>query len=392
MKPIVIVGAGLAGWTVVRELRKLDKDVPLVMVAADSADFYAKPMLSNALAAGKTAEQLVQTPAATMATTLAIELRAHRHVTRIDRAQQCVVLDDGSELGYQRLALALGADPIRLPMAGNAAVEIVSINDLADYGRFRQKLASLNKPDGARLVILGAGLIGCEFANDLRSKSADGNKIAVSVFDPSPQALGRLLPPAAAEFYRTRLADAGIDFHFGESITSVAHDGHAYRLTASNGEIIQADLVLSAVGLRPRTGLASESGLSVGRGIRTDKFLATDDPAIFALGDCAEVVGLNLPFVLPIMNAARALAATLAGKPTAVVYPAMPVVVKTPACPTVVAPPVAGVSGQWQEERLANGVRSLFRADDGALLGFALCGDTVTERQALTKELPATLA
>jgi rubredoxin-NAD+ reductase len=392
VKPIVIVGAGLAGWTVVRELRKLDKNVPLIMIAADSADFYAKPMLSNALAAGKAVEQLVQTPAATMAANLAVELKAHCRVAGTDRGRQAMTLSDGSELHYGRLVLALGADPIRLPIGGDAADQIVSVNDLADYGRFRQRLAKLDAAAGGRLAILGAGLIGCEFANDLCAELPGGSKIQVSVFDPSPQALGRLLPPAAAEFYQARLGAVGIDFHFGRSIATVEHYGGAYRLTADNGEVSSAHLVLSAVGLRPRTQLASEAGLSIGRGIRTDSFLATDDPAIFALGDCAEVAGLNLPFVLPIMHAARALAATLAGQPTAVLYPAMPVVVKTPACPTVVAPPAAGADGRWQEERLANGVRSLFRATDGGLLGFALCGDAAAERQALTRELPATLA
>lgn len=392
MKPIVIVGAGLAGWTVVRELRKLDKDVPLLMVAADSADFYAKPMLSNALAAGKNVEQLVQSPAATMAANLAVQLKAHCRVAGIDRERQALTLCDGSELHYGRLVLALGADPIRLPVGGDAADEIVSVNDLADYGRFRQSLAKQDAAAGGRLAILGAGLIGCEFANDLCAELPGGNKIQVSVFDPAPQALGRLLPPAAAEFYQARLASSGIDFHFGRSIATVEHDGGGYRLTADNGEVSRANLVLSAVGLRPRIQLASEAGLSVGRGIRTDRFLASDDPAIFALGDCAEVAGLNLPFVLPIMHAARALAATLAGQPTSVVYPAMPVVVKTPACPTVVAPPAAGADGHWQEERLANGVRSLYWTANGSLLGFALCGEAATERQALTRELPATLA
>lgn len=392
MEPIIIVGAGLAGWTVARELRKRDKEVPLILVAADTADFYAKPMLSNALAAGKQAEQLVQTPATTMAANLAVELKAYRRVARIDRPRQTLILDDGSELLYGRLVLALGADPIRLPIGGDAAADILSVNDLADYDRFRQHLAAITTPGRGRLAILGAGLIGCEFANDLYADMPGANKLQVTVFDPSPQALGRLLPPAAAEFYQARLAAVGIDFQFGRSIAAVDHAASAYRLTADNGVVSTADLVLSAVGLRPRSGLAAEAGLSVGRGIRTNRLLASDDPTIFALGDCAEVAGLNLPFVLPIMHAARALAATLAGQPTEVIYPAMPVVVKTPACPTVVAPPAAGAAGRWQEARQANGVRSLFRGKGGALLGFALCGEAAAERQALARELPPTLA
>ncbi len=392
MEPTVIIGAGLAGWTVVRELRKLDKTQPLIMIAADAADFYAKPMLSNALAAGKDSRQLIQTPAAVMAANLAVDLRAQRRVARIDRDRRVVLLDDASEIGYGRLVLALGADPIRLPIAGEAAADILSVNDLADYAHFRERLAALGSGSGRRIVILGAGLIGCEFANDLLALRAADPALQISVFDLAPQALGRLLPAQAAAFYRDRLAAAGIDFHFGESIASADHDGSRYRLTTARGASWAADLVLSAVGLRPRIGLAAEAGLAVGRGICTNRELASEsDPAIFALGDCAEVVGLNLPFVLPIMQAARALAATLAGQPTAVHYPAMPVVVKTPACPTVVAPPAPGVAGEWREEVTTGGVRSLFHGPDGRLLGFALCGDAAAERQALTRELPATL-
>lgn len=389
MEPTVIVGAGLAGWTLVRELRKLDKTQKLIMVAADAGDFYAKPMLSNALAAGKDSGELIQTPAAAMAANLAVDLRANRQVNAIDRERRLVRLNDGSEIAYGRLVLALGADPIRLPIGGDAADDILSVNDLADYARFRERLTAVS---AGRLVILGAGLIGCEFANDLLTWQAGGPDRQISVFDLAPQPLGRLLPNVAADFYGERLAAAGIDFHLAASIASVDRDGIGYRLTTAAGESLSGALLLSAVGLRPRTALAAAAGLAVGRGIRCNRYLASDsDPAIFALGDCAEVDGLNLPFVMPIMNAARALAATMAGQPTQVHYPAMPVVVKTPACPTVVAPPAMGAQGAWQESISAGGVRSLFVGPDGRLLGFALCGDAASERQALSKELPATL-
>jgi rubredoxin-NAD+ reductase len=149
--------------------------------------------------------------------------------------------------------------------------------------------------------------------------------------------------------------------------------------------------VLSAVGLRPRIALAQAAGLATNRGIVVGRHLATSDADIFALGDCAEVAGLVLPFVMPIMHSARALAATLAGKPTPVAYPAMPVLVKTPACPTIVSPPPAGADGEWIVTADADGVKSLFQDASGKMLGFALNGKATAERAALAPQLPPVL-
>jgi rubredoxin-NAD+ reductase len=159
-----------------------------------------------------------------------------------------------------------------------------------------------------------------------------------------------------------------------------------------NGQEIIADVVLSAVGLKPRTELARKAGLKINRGIAVDRMLATSAPDVYALGDCAEVEGLVLPFVMPIMHAARALAATLAGKPTAVAYPAMPVLVKTPACPTIISPPASGAAGQWQIEQTSDSVKSLFVDASGKLLGFALNGAATAERAKLAPQLPPVLA
>ncbi len=149
--------------------------------------------------------------------------------------------------------------------------------------------------------------------------------------------------------------------------------------------------MLSCVGLRPRTALASAAGIHTARGIAVDRFLATSAPDVYAMGDCAEVEGLVLFYVMPLMNAARALAKTLAGAPTPVGYPPMPVVVKTPAHPVVVSPPSPGVMGAWKIEVLEAGVRALFFDADNKLRGFALTGTAVSEKNALVKELPALL-
>lgn len=378
--PIVILGSGLAGITVLRELRKLDQATPVVVVTADSGTFYSKPSLSNALAAGKSADQLRLNSAEQLAAQLHADFRTATTVTSI-LADAHELATNRGRIPYSKLVLAVGAQPIRVPLQGDGAQEVLSVNSLDDYARFRQKL------QGARRVaILGAGLIGCEFANDLAAAG-----IRATLFDRSSQPLGRLLPPRSAQFFRGRMEGLGVEFRFDSTLSRVEREGGDLLLTDNHGQQARADLVLSAVGLQPALELAQGAGLAVKRGIVVDRHLATSEPDIYALGDCAEVQGLVLPFVLPIMQCARALARILAGEATPVSYPAMPVAVKTPACPIVVCPPPAGSSGEWQETVTADGARAVFCNTDGGMLGFALLADAVPERQALASQMPAWL-
>lgn len=373
-QPVVIIGSGLAGYTLAREFRKLDAETPLAILSSDHGGFYSKPMLSNAFAQKKSAAALLAKDAARMADELKAEVRAHASVAAIDMQRKLLSVN-GEAMPYGKLVLALGADPIRLPLAGSGAEAVLSVNDLDDYRRFRQAVEGKR-----RIAILGAGLIGCEFANDLT-----GAGYAVNVIDLATQPLGRLLPPDAGAFMQRRLEAAGIVFHLGTGIRQIDRAGSGFRLNLANGEMLEADVVLSAVGLRPRTTLAAAAGLQVNRGIMVDHLLQASDENVYALGDCAEVEGKVLPFVMPIMQAARALAPTLAGNATPVRYPAMPVAVKTPACPAVVAPPEPGVAGQWRLEQDMDGVKALFEDVDGKLRGFALLGAAVGEKNGLAQ-------
>ena len=119
--PVVIVGSGLAGYAVAREFRKLDKETPLVVLSRDHGGFYSKPMLSNALAGNKTAASLLMKPADKMAAELNASVRADVSVQSVETAERRLTLERGEVLPYRDLVLALGADPIRLPMAGDAA-------------------------------------------------------------------------------------------------------------------------------------------------------------------------------------------------------------------------------------------------------------------------------
>lgn len=378
---IVIIGSGLAGYTVIREIRKLDKSVPITLITREPGYFYSKPMLSTALAGKKEVAQLVTTPADGMATQLEITILFDTDVSAINTQAQTLQTSKG-EVPYGKLVMALGSDQIRLPLEGNAAKEVLTVNDLEDYARFRNAIAGKKN-----IAILGAGLIGCEFANDLVLGG-----YAVDVIDLAAQPLGRLLPEQAAKELQAKLSDAGVRWHFSTTVHSIDRNGEVLQITLANGESITSDAVLSAVGLKPRLALAKAAGMSTGIGIQVNRELETSVSNVYALGDCAEVDGLVLPYVMPIMQAARALAPTLIGQRTALVYPAMPVMVKTPALPTIVSPPAKGVNGEWKTTAVDGGIEARFESGDGKLLGFALMGAATAQRSALSKELPPILS
>lgn len=380
---VVIIGSGLAGYNVARELRKLDANVPITVISRDHAGFYSKPMLSNALAGKKTAATLVMKAADKIGAEINAKVLPHSAVEKIDTQARTLLLNDGQTLPYRDVVLALGADPIRLPLQGNAADAVLSVNDLDDFARFAE---ALDHADGVkRVAILGAGLIGCEFANDLLHRG-----IEPTVLDLAERALGRLLPEAASLRLQKQLEAGGTKFRFGVAVQSVDRAGTNLKVTLTDGSTLETDLVLSAIGLKPRTALAASAGLQINRGIVVDRHLASSVPHVYAVGDCAEVDGHTLPYVLPLMQQARALAAGLAGQRTPVAYPAMPVVVKTPAWPTVVCPPAADAAGEWTVTETDEALEARFTAagQPERLLGFVLQGKAVSQRAALAAQIP----
>lgn len=383
-EPVVIVGTGLAGYTVARELRRLDTMVPLVLLSQDDGSFYSKPMLSNALAMKKEARSLASFDAAAMAQQLNAEVHTHQRVERILPGEHTIVVE-GQPLRYSKLVLATGADPRRLRIDGDGADQILSVNDLADYDRFRQALTGC-----ASVAILGAGLIGCEFANDLCAAG-----YAVSLIDPAGSPLARLLPGRAGAVFEKALSERGVRFHIGRTVAAVNRVQTGYRLTLDNGEAVVADLVLSAIGLVPRTALASDAGIVIDQGICTDAWCRTSAEDVYALGDCAALEGKVQPYVLPIMHAARALARTLSGQPTRVEFPVMPVVVKTPAAPAVVVVPEG--KGEWRIDSASHDTVHSARVvchhlHSGRPIGFALVGAATADKAGLLKELAAAAA
>lgn len=386
MHPIIIIGSGMAGYTVAREFRKLSPEQELVMICADDAVNYAKPTLSNAFAGNKAPEQIALGDATKMATQLNMRIEAETWVKEINAESHEITLEKNGETitqPYSKLVLAVGANPIRLAIAGDGSDDIHVVNSLTDYRTFRE---NLSKRKDKRVVILGAGLIGCEFANDLLHSHYD-----VTVIDLAPQPLGRLLPNHVAEAFKTNLEQAGIKFALSTTVEKVTkiNDGEDYAVTLANGQTLVADIVLSAIGLQPNIALAKEANIQTSRGIITNTLLETSQPDIYAVGDCAEVNGTLLPFVMPIMQQARALAKTLSGQNTNVHYPAMPVAVKTPAAPLTVLPAPLDVEVNWETEEFDDGMLAKAADGQGTLRGFVLLGATAgKQRLTLTKLVP----
>ncbi|MCK0714905.1 FAD-dependent oxidoreductase [Chromohalobacter sarecensis] len=382
--PLIIVGSGMAGLGLARQVRARDARRAITLITADSGDDYSKPLLSTGFAKGMPPERLAMRSPIDVAEALQITMRTHTRVDAIDHRTRTLAI--GAEnLPYGDLVLATGAAPSApFTVADEVRDRVFTINDLDDYRRFQAALSRHGA--AARVAIVGAGLVGCEFADDLL---AGGHRVALVAPEQTP--LARLLPPPLGQVLGTALGKAGADLRLGRSLAHLRRDDEAVSLVLDDGEVLSADLVLIATGLSPRTALADTAGLAVSEaGIQTDRYLATAQPDIHALGDCACVAGLNAMYVQPLQASAKALAATLTGTPTPVAYGAWPVLVKTPSCPVVALPPHQAPA-RWRIEGEGDDLSALAEDENGHLQGFALTGACVRRKVELARVAPPLL-
>jgi len=378
MKPIIVIGSGHAGFTLTRELRVINKEVPIIVITQDNGCSYYKPNLSKAISVGKSANDLVMKNVEQIKTEQDVFIKTHTKVVAIDVNDSFVIVDDGNSVErilYQDLVIATGASPFELPIKGNAKNEIVSVNNLDDYRQFRGTIE--NKE---RILIIGAGFVGIEFASDIFSAGYH-----VDVVDMEEWPLKRALPQQLGQSIVESFPKDKVSWHFGSSVVTIDAQDEALEVTLTCGKKLSVDVVLSAVGIRPNIGLAKAANIDINRGIVVDNYLRTSIKNVYAIGDCAEISGHTLPFIAPATFAAKALAKTLLTSDTGLIIPNLAVAVKIPTCTTIVCPSLT-LKGGWEVEGDGPDFVARFMNLKGQVNGFALTGKAISQKGALLKE------
>ena len=363
---LVIVGSGLAGYLLLKELRDQGYKLPIIVITADNGEFYSKPQISNALAQKKSADDLVNIAPDQMQEKYNFKLIANTNIKKLSLENKEIITDDDQIFKYDKCVLATGARP-------KAAVwdeYSHKINNLNDYRSFRKNLNLDSK-----VAIIGSGLVGCELAADLLES---GYK--VDLYSKESEPLSRVMPNECGGFLRQKLEQSGLGWHFVDDLT-VARKGSKIIIN-DNAEY---DQLISALGIEPNIQLALEAGLKINNGIEVDGFCQTADPFVYALGDCANVAGENLAYVAPIRQCVNVLSKRLMGLETRmVVYPIMPVIVKTPMCRIIFVN--SKLAENWELLPEADGLLAKQYDADGLLRGFVLMGTAAAQRAAMMKE------
>lgn len=270
---IVIVGGGAAGFAAAEMLRREQFAGEIVMVSSEAAAPVDRPNLSKDYLAGSAQEDWIPLRPDEFYRDLKIDLRLGVEAESIDVAGRAVVLKDGAQLAYDRLLLATGAEPNRLPIPGADRPNVHVLRTLADSNAI---IASAK--DARRAVVIGASFIGLEVAASLRARD-----IEVHVVGPEKIPMERVLGPEMGKFVRALHEEHGVIFHLESGVSAI--DGRGVVL--KSGEVIAADLIVSGVGVRPRLTLAEKAGLAIDRGVIVDRYLQTSAPGIYAAGDIA---------------------------------------------------------------------------------------------------------
>lgn len=301
---LVMIGNGMAGVRTLEELLKLAPDLyDITVFGAEPHPNYNRILLSPVLAGEQTFEEIVLNDLNWYAEN-DIKLLLGRKVVKIDRKKRLVIADDGSEAEYDRLLIATGSTPFILPIPGKDLQGVIGYRDIADT-QMMMDTAKTHK----HAVVIGGGLLGLEAANGLKLRGMD-----VTVVHIGDWLLERQLDSTAGRLLQKSLEDRGLKFllpkHTAELLDN--GEGRVCAVKFKDGEVIPADLVVMAAGIRPNSELAESAGIACNRGILVNDTMQTYDPRIYAIGECASHRGIAYGLVAPLFEQAKVCANHLA--------------------------------------------------------------------------------
>ena len=274
----VIVGAGLAGAKTAEALRSQGFDGELVLIGAEPHRPYDRPPLSKGYLMGTAEQDSVFVHPAEWYRDQSVDLRTGCEATTLDRQARTIGLSDGTELQYDKVVLATGATPRRLPLPGADAAGVHYLRSLDDSAALRAELSTARN-----LVVIGAGWIGLEVAAAARQAG-----VAVTVVETAELPLLRVLGPQIAQVFADLHRANDVDFRFATMTKAITtSNGRASGVELQDGTVLPADAVVAAVGVQPNVSLAADAGLKLDNGVVVDAALRTDDENVFAVGDVA---------------------------------------------------------------------------------------------------------
>ncbi|WP_018989243.1 NAD(P)/FAD-dependent oxidoreductase [Aromatoleum toluclasticum] len=373
--PLVIVGTGFAGYALLRALRQRDRRREIHLIGADEAAAYSKDQLSAGLARGRGADELVIATAEQMAYRFEATITPRRRVLALDLAGHVLRTDNPAqpEQAWSQLVLATGAEAIRpANLRGSDAAAVLTVGSLAEYAYLRSELAGRK-----RVAVVGGGILGCELAESLRRGGCE-----VTLLEPDPRLLGGGVPALCAERIAVALASAGVRIRTEDGVQRIERALDELHVTTLGGKVLDADVVVAALGSRPCVQAARAAGLDVAVGIVVDAALRASVEGIYALGGCAEFEGRVFKLQEDIDEGAQVLADVLTGHAARMRWKARVRRLNLECCAVALCEPPP-VAGEWHESATARGVRALFHDRKGVLRGFALVGDPVGESAGL---------
>ncbi|MDC3181328.1 FAD-dependent oxidoreductase [Gammaproteobacteria bacterium] len=368
---VVIIGSGLSGQLVLKGLREKGYQGQITMLSEHPADFYAKPSLSNLTKQNKQARDLIQMTADEVAKKYSATIKSGVAVTKIDRNKKQVWVADEC-VAYDQLVLAVGAVPRVLSILPQDE-RIFRVNDLWAYEVFEKKLQA-----DSHLVILGGGLIGCEFANDLSSRVDK-----LTILEPTDALMSKMIPKEMGKVLQQQLEKIGVDIKLAGHLGDIQSTDTKLKIGWGE-EVINADILLAAIGMQPDITLAQQAGLEVDQGVLINDFAQTSDSDIYALGDCAQSKWGVRYYVAPLRVTASVIVDQLLNISSKLVFPPMPVMMKTPAYPICFC--IEKQATSWEVKQEGDSIKALGYLEN-ELVSFAVSGIFLSGRLQLKQQL-----